>query len=55
MDINIGQKKLCNNINCYMLGSLVENINNDNIPDGVYFEVLVDSDNLEVKEKHIKI
>ena len=38
-----------------MLGSLVENINNDNIPDGVYFDVLVDKNNLEVEEKHIRI
>lgn len=44
-----------NSINCYMLGSLVENINNDNIPDGVYFDVLVDKNNLEVEEKHIII
>lgn len=44
-----------NSINCYMLGSLVENINNDNIPDGVYFDVLVDKNNLEVEEKHIRI
>lgn len=49
-------KRLNNNsINCYMLGSLVENINNDNIPDGVYFDVLVDKNNLEVEEKHIRI
>lgn len=38
-----------------MLGSLVEKINNDNIPDGVYFDVLVDKNNLEVEEKHIRI
>lgn len=44
-----------NSINCYMLGSLVENINNDNIPDGVYFDVLADKNNLEVEEKHIRI
>ena len=47
-------KKLENDIaNCYMLGSLVENINNDNVPDGVYFDVLIDNNNLQVIEKHI--
>lgn len=44
-----------NSINCYMLGSLVEKINNGNMPDGVYFDVLVDKNNLEVEEKHIII
>lgn len=38
-----------------MLCSLVETINNDNIPDGVYFDVLVDKNNLEVEEKNIRI
>ena len=44
-----------NSINCYKLGSLVEKINNGNMPDGVYFDVLVDKNNLEVEEKHIRI
>ncbi len=43
------------NINYYIIGSLTENINNDNIPDGVYFEVEVDNQELKVVEKHIKL
>lgn len=42
-------------INYYILGSMTENINNDGIPDGVYFIVEVYKDKLEVTEKHIKI
>lgn len=42
-------------INYYMLGSLTENINNDGIPDGVYFEVEILKDNVVVNEKHLKI
>lgn len=38
-----------------MLGSLTENINNDGIPDGVYFEVEISKDNIVVNEKHKKI
>lgn len=34
---------------------MTENINNDGIPDGVYFIVEVYKDKLEVTEKHIKI
>ena len=40
---------------CYMLGSLTENINNDGIPDGVYFDVTLDNENIIVKEEHITI
>lgn len=43
------------NINYYIIGSLTENVNNDNIPDGVYFEVEVDNQELKVVEKHIKL
>lgn len=42
-------------IKYYVLGSLTENINNDNIPDGVYFEVNLMDSNLEVITHHIKI
>ena len=44
-----------NGINYYMLGSLTENINNDGIPDGVYFEVEISKDNIVVNERHLKI
>lgn len=43
------------NINYYIVGSLIENINNDNIPDGVYFEVEIFNKELKLFEKHIKI
>ena len=43
------------NYNCYMLGSLTENINSDGIPDGVYFDVTLDNENIIVKEEHITI
>ena len=38
-----------------ILEKLIEKINNGNMPDGVYFDVLVDKNNLEVEEKHIRI
>ena len=41
--------------NQYYLNQTVEKINNGNMPDGVYFDVLVDKNNLEVEEKHIII
>ena len=44
-----------NGITYYMLGSLTENINNDGIPDGVYFEVELLDDNMLVHEKHLKL
>ncbi len=43
------------NITYYVLGSLVENINNDNIPDGVYFIVNLHDKKIEVKENHIRM
>ena len=39
----------------YILGSISENINNDGIPDGVYFEVNLEGKKINVKEHHIKI
>ncbi len=44
-----------NGINYYMLGSLTEDINNNGIPDGVYFEVNIDEENVIVIEKHLKL
>ena len=41
--------------NYYILGSLTENINNDGVPDGVYFEVKLEGRNVEVIEKHIRV
>lgn len=44
-----------NNINYYILGSLTENINNDGVPDGVYFVVDFDGEKLNVKTDHFKL
>lgn len=44
-----------NEIPYYVIGSMTENINNDDIPDGVYFVVEFDGEKLNVIEKHIKI
>lgn len=44
-----------NGIKYYIVGSLTENINNDNIPDGVYFEVNLKDRNVEVIEHHVKL
>ena len=44
-----------NGVNYYILGSLTENINEDNIPDGVYFEIEFDGKNITVNEKHIRL
>lgn len=44
-----------NGINYYMIGSLTENINEDGIPDGVYFEVEIEKENIIVYEKHLNI
>lgn len=40
-------------ISYYVVGSMTENINNDGIPDGVYFIIEFDGEKLEVTEKHI--
>lgn len=42
-------------INYYILGSMTENINNDFIPDGVYFIVDLDQNNIKVTEHHISM
>ena len=39
----------------YILGSMTENIQDDGIPDGVYFIVEFDGKNIEVIEKHIRL
>ena len=44
-----------NGIDYYIIGSLTENINGDGIPDGVYFEVDIDNENVNVIEKHLSI
>lgn len=44
-----------NNINYFVLGSLIENIRNKSIPDGVYFEVSLKNNKLKVKEHHLKV
>lgn len=43
------------NIPYYILGSMTENINDDGIPDGVYFIVEIDGEKLNVIEKHIRL
>lgn len=42
-------------ITYYVVGSLTENIHDDGIPDGVYFEVILESNKVEVKENHLKL
>ncbi|MBR3888731.1 MAG: metallophosphoesterase [Clostridia bacterium] len=42
-------------ISYYVLGSLTENINNDGVPDGVYFIVEFDGKNLNVVEQHLSL
>lgn len=49
------KKTIEDSINYYVVGSLTENINNDGMPDGVYFEVDIDGNNLIVVEHHLKI
>ncbi len=44
-----------NGISYYVVGSLTENIKNDGVPDGVYYEVELNGDMISVQEKHIKI
>ena len=39
----------------YVLGSMTENINDDGIPDGVYFIVEFDGLKLKVIEEHIRL
>ena len=42
-------------IDYYMIGSLTENINNDGIPDGVYFTVELNNNRISVIENHISL
>ena len=44
-----------NGFDYYMIESIVENINDDVIPDGVYFEVEIDNNNVNVIEKHLTL
>lgn len=39
----------------YTVGSMTENINDDGIPDGVYFIVDVEDGNVNVREEHIRL
>lgn len=39
----------------YIIGSLTENINMDGIPDGVYFEIDINGEDLTVNEYHLKL
>lgn len=49
------KKIIENNIPYYMVGSIIENIHNDGIPDGVYYIVEIENDKVNVIEKHLKI
>lgn len=40
-------------VSYYVLGSLTENINNKGVPDGVYFEVNLENERINVIEHHI--
>lgn len=43
-------------ISYYIVGSLTENINDDGVtPDGVYFEVDLEEESIDVKERHLEI
>lgn len=44
-----------NGINYYVIGSLTENINDDGIPDGVYFEIELKDKNISILENHIRL
>ena len=43
------------NIPYYVIGSMTENINDDGVPDGVYFIIEIDEKELKVTEKHIRL
>jgi calcineurin-like phosphoesterase family protein len=43
------------NINYYVIGSMTENINDDGIPDGVYFEIELKNKDISILEKHIRL
>ena len=42
-------------ISYYVVGSLTENANDDGIPDGVYFEIILEGNKIELKENHLKL
>ena len=42
-------------INYYMIGSIVENMKQKGIPDGVFFEVEINENRINVKERHLEI
>lgn len=44
-----------NGINYYVIGSMTENINDDGVPDGIYFEIELDGTNIRILENHIRI
>ncbi len=44
-----------NNINYYVIGSMTENINDDGIPDGVYFEIELKDNNISILENRIRL
>lgn len=43
------------NIDYYVVGSITENINNNGIPDGIYFEVNIKGNKMNAIEKYIKL
>lgn len=49
------KKTIEDGISYYVVGSLTENINDDGVPDGVYFELTLDGNEIEVKENHIRL
>lgn len=49
------KKTVEDGISYYVVGSLTENIHDDGIPDGVYFEVNLEGNKIEVKEHHLKL
>lgn len=49
------KKKTEDNVDHYVVGSLVENINDDGIPDGVYFEIDIKDNKLKVNEHHLRL
>lgn len=42
-------------INYYVIGSMTENINDDGIPDGIYFEIELNNKNISILENHIRL
>ena len=43
------------NISYYVIGSMTENINDDNVPDGIYFEIELNDKNISILENHIRL